>query len=368
MWLKELEADRLRNLKAAHVELPAGLAVIVGRNAQGKSSLLEAVYTLATGRSFRTRRNDDLISWEGGPLRVAGTVHSRAGRTRLTVVMDGAERSLLVDGEPQRELESFIGRLTAIDLTADRMNVLRGGPEERRRFLDRGIVGIEPSFLRVIGEYRRALQQRNAYLRRSSGRAGQELDAWDERLASAARELHQRRREYSMAVSASLGEIGRVLFRDDREVRIRYRPSPAAAREADPSEFEEIYRRSLAEGRDKDLALGHTFRGPHRDDLAVELDEMNLLRFGSAGQLRASMVALKLGKLALVHRSRGESPLFLMDDFDSDLDEIRASDLAGYLHEAGFQALVATSKEAMAERLGVPFVRIKVENGVARAG
>ncbi len=366
MWLKTLEADRLRNLRAVQLDLGAGLTVIAGRNAQGKTSLLEAAHLLATGRSFRTRRSDDLISWDGGPLRVAGTVHARVGRTGLTVVIDGPQRSLLVDGQESPDLESFIGRLNVIDLTADRMKVVRGGPEDRRKFLDRGIVGLEPSFLRVIGEYRKVLQQRNALLRQARGSQPAELNVWDERLVAAAVPLHRRRREYAVSVAAELGEISRILFpRSHKDVHLHYRPSPAEAGRRDPSKFPEIFAESLRKGRERDLGLGHTFMGPHRDDLRVDLDEMDLLRFGSAGQVRASMVALKLGKLSLIHRAIGETPLFLMDDFDSDLDEVRASDLAGYLNEAGFQALVATSKEAMAEGLGVPFQRIKVDEGVA---
>lgn len=366
MWLSEVEADRLRNLKAVRMEMPAGLTVLAGRNAQGKSSLLEAIYLLSTGRSFRTRRNDDLIAWDGGPLRVAGVVANRVGRTKLTVVMDGNARGLLVDGA-EHGLDTFLGRLDTVDLTGERMKVLRGGPDERRRFLDRGIVGLDPSFLHVIGEYRRVLLQRNALLRRPrvGGSAGHaELDVWDEHLVNAARELHQRRRQYAVTLSSAMGEAGRVLFTKGEELTLRYAPSPSQAAERDPADFHECLREALAKSRDRDVALGHTFRGPHRDDLVVELDGVDLRRFGSAGQVRASMVALKLGKLSLLQNDRGETPLFLMDDFDTDIDEKRAADLAGYLDEAGFQAVVATSKEAMIDRLGVPFARFKVENGV----
>lgn len=374
MWLSDLEADRLRNLKAVSVGLPAGLTVVAGRNGQGKTSLLEAIYLLGTGRSFRSRRNDELIAWEGGPLRVAGKLSSRVGRSRLTVVLDGAARGLLVDGV-QQDLEGFLGRLGVVDLTAERMRVVRGGPEERRRFLDRGIVGLDPSYLRSLGEYRRVLQQRNALLRSGSSGSAAEIAVWDERLVHAAAEIHRRRREYAVQLAARLGAAARALFppagREARagmgELRIRYQPSPAESREVEISSFNEVFTKHLARAHRRDQALGHTFLGPHRDDVAVELDGVDLRRYGSAGQVRASMIALKLGKLSLVQEDRGEAPLFLMDDFDTDLDEIRASALAEYLQGAGFQAIVATSKEAMAERLGVAFSKILVDDGTARA-
>ena len=181
MWLQDIEADRLRNLKAVSLSLPGGLSVVTGRNAQGKTSLLESIYLLATGRSFRTRKLEEMISHEGGPLRVAGNFSCRVGRSKLAVVLDEGSRHLLADNCEQ-EPASFIGRLDVVDLTGERMNVVRGAPLERRRFLDRGVVGLRPDYLKEIAEYRRVLAQRNALLRRGRGRP-EELDVWDEHTA-----------------------------------------------------------------------------------------------------------------------------------------------------------------------------------------
>ena len=370
MWLGRLEADRLRNLKAVVVDLPPGLVVVAGRNGQGKSSLLEAVYLLGTGRSFRTRHADELVCWSGGPLRVAGATVGRTGRSERKVLIDGAERRLVADGA-EVDLESFLGRLDVVDLTAQRMNVLRGEPAERRRFLDRGVVGLRPSFLRALGEYRRVLHQRNALLRGGGARGGEggpgrQLDAWDERLASAAREVHARRREYAVLLGAELGAAARMLFPEESEIRVRYRPSPHELLDSEVSEFSDIYLEALRRGRRRDQEVGYTCRGPHRDDVVLELDGVDLRRFGSAGQVRGTMIALKLGKLSLLGKQRGEAPIFLMDDFDSDLDEVRAAALADHLRRGGFQALVATSKEGMADRIGVPFTKILLSEGKVR--
>ena len=370
MWLRDIEADRLRNLKAVSLGLASGLTMVTGKNGQGKSSLLEAIYLLGTGRSFRTRKLAELIEWSGGPTRASGTVEGRQGRTRLTVVMDGDDRRLLADNS-ERRLEDFIGRLSVVDLTAERMLVLRGGPEERRRFLDRGLVGTRPSHLLVLGEYRRILRHRNALLRAMGGRADgarlAELRAWDDRLVRSAAEIHRSRREYAVVLGSRLGELGRMLFPRGGELRLRYRPSPAESASRDMTEFVEIMAKSLEKGRGRDVGTGYTGVGPHRDELRVELDEIDLRRFGSAGQVRASMVALKLGKLSVLQEARGEVPLFLMDDFDSDLDEVRAAALAGHLDAGGFQVIVATSKEKMIDRLGVKFRKVRMEDGEASA-
>ena len=150
-------------------------------------------------------------------------------------------------------------------------------------------------------------------------------------------------------------------------LHLAYKPSPAAATEADPESFEELYLSTLEQFRSRDLSLGYGSVGPHRDDLLVELDGVDLRRFGSAGQVRAAMVALKLAKLCLLQQDRGESPLFLMDDVDTDLDEVRAAAVAEFLQQESFQAVVATSKVDLVKRLGFGFMEVRMDGGTARA-
>lgn len=367
MWLRRLAADRLRNLRAIRVDLASGLTVVTGRNGQGKTSLLEAAYLLGTGYSFRTRRLEELVCRDGGPLRVAGEISRRTGEERLAVVVEPSERRLLAGGQ-ELDLEGYLGRLDLVALPGDAPRILRDGPDGRRRFLDSGLVGTQPAFLRILGEYRRVLAERNALLRsprRAEAGRGHELGVWDERLAASAARVHRERRAYATGLASRLGEVERALFPDGENFSLRYLPSPGAAGEDDPARFEQVYLERLEKDRPKDLAFGFTGSGPHRDDFVVELDGSDLRRFGSGGQVRAAMVALSVAKLGFLEESRGESPLFLMDDFDSDLDEPRGAALAEYLHGAGFQAVLVTAKEGLADRLTVPSLRIRMEHGEA---
>jgi DNA replication and repair protein RecF len=370
MWLRALNADRLRNLKSVDVKLTAGLTVVTGRNGHGKTSLLEAAYLLGTAHSFRTRRMEELVGWQGGPLRIAGEVAGLTVSNRLGLVVDQGARRLFVDGS-ERHLEDFLGRLDLVALPNEAMRILRDGPEGRRRFIDSGVAGSHPAYLRDLGAYRRVLGERNALLRKGEkGLAGirkEEMEAWEDRLAAAAARIHQQRRECAVGMASRMGPAERMLFPDGEELRIRYRPSPAATGEHDASRFAGLFRDALAEKRARDLALGFTAEGPHRDDFEVTLGGVDLRKFGSAGQLRAAMIALCAGKLGLLRDKRGETPLFLMDDFDSDLDEGRTRSLVDFLRDGGFQALMATSKDGFVDRLGVPFHRIRMEGGLARA-
>lgn len=370
MWLRELSADRLRNLKSVDVKLAAGLTVVTGRNGHGKTSLLEAVYLLGTGHSFRTRKLDELVGWQGGPLRLSGEVVGLSVTNRLGLAVDQGVRRLFVDGT-ERQLEVFLGRLDLVALPNEAMRILRDAPEGRRRFVDSGVAGLRPMFLRDLGAYRRVLAERNALLRSGGPGASvvrkQEMEAWEDRLAAAAARIHQQRREYLVGLASRMGPAERTLFPEGEAVRIRYRPSPASTGDIDPTKFASRFRDTLAQKRSRDQSLGFTAEGPHRDDIEVTLEGADLRRFGSAGQHRAAMIALCAGKLGLLSEERGEAPLFLMDDFDSDLDEDRTKSLVEFLRDGGFQAIMATSKDGFVNRLGVPFHRIKMEGGLARA-
>ncbi len=370
MWLRSISADRLRNLKSVDVGVPPGLTVVTGRNGQGKTSLLEAIYLVGTAHSFRTRKWDELIDWQGGPMRVAAEVTGLGVTQNLGLVVDGGERRLLVDGV-ERGLTDFLGRLDLVALTADGMRTLRDGPEGRRRFVDSGIAGLYPSFLRDLGAYRRVLAERNALLGRGhrTGRRATvaELDAWDDRLALAAERVHRRRREYLLGLGSRLGPAERTLLPEGSEIAILYRPSPEKVAEHDPSQFAEAFKSVLADKRARDAALGFTADGPHRDEVEVTLSGVDLRKYGSAGQVRSAMLVLCAGKLSLLRDERREAPIFLMDDFDSDLDELRTSSLLEFICGEGYQAIMATAKDGFLDRLGVPFHRIRMEGGLARA-
>jgi DNA replication and repair protein RecF len=344
------------------LDLPPGVTLVTGRNGQGKTSVLEAAYLAATGRSFRTTRTEEVVDRGGGPLKVSAEVRGLVGASTIGVVIAEGQRRLLVDGI-ERPIGAFLGRLDVVALATDASRMLRDGPEGRRRFLDSGIVGLRPGYLSDLGEYRRVLAERNALLRRA--RAGRELDAWDDRLAATGSRIQAQRRAYVLELACRLGAAERALLADGEEIRIRYRPSPEPSIADAP--LDDTIREALKRGRSRDLTLGFTAEGPHRDDVATTFSGADIRVFGSAGQLRSTMIALCAGKLGLLRERHQESPLFLMDDFDSDLDESKVRALVDFLREGAFQALLATAKDGYLDRLGFSFPAFRMEGGLARA-
>ncbi len=337
-----IEVESVRNLVRQRVGL-APMVVVSGANAQGKSSFLEAAYLLATTRSFRVVDPREAIAHGAPHLRVAGAVRGATGAVceiGMGLPKARGERSLSV-GQSDAKLAEYLGLLPTLALAGDSLRSIAGSPAERRRFTDRATAAADPVHLGDLGEYRRALGQRNELLRVGAG--DRELDAFEQVLARSGERLARRR---ARQVEAWQHEIGAwpELFPEGETVRLRYRRAGLGTEDASAERLAE----KLAAARARDRQLGRTSVGPHRDDLALEAQGVDLLRFGSAGQVRSALSALTLAQARSVRASRGgEPPLLVLDDVDTDLD---AGRLAALLRAAAAegQVLAASSKPDLA--------------------
>jgi DNA replication and repair protein RecF len=340
VWVRGLELNDLRNVRSAGLELGPGLNVFLGSNAQGKTTLLEAVGLLARGRSFRTEDARSLIRRGATRLQARGTSASNGRETSLEVELGADGRRLRVDGRvvPPRE---YNGRLEVIVYSTDRLRVIHGPMRERRVYLDRGASALWPAYRQVHREFERVLEQRNAAL---EGRR-RDLPAWNERFAELGGRLRFRRAEYVRRLSAALEDGYRP--RGER-YGIAIQPEAGAG-------SEETHRRALErqlhESQGREQAAGRTLVGPHRDTIAFLVDGEEASERASSGQARSLLLALALATLALYREERGESAVALLDDLDSELDEERAALLCQEVAERG-QALVTTAHPAWAERIG----------------
>ena len=339
--LRELEIRDLRNIRHAGVELHPALNVFVGRNAQGKTSLLEAVGLIARGRSFRTDDTPALIRRGASALLARTSAATTSRDTALEVELQRGKRWLRVDGHevPARD---YHGRLEVVVYSTDRLRVARGSMRERRLFLDRGGSALWPSYRRAVRDFERVLAQRNVAL----AERRRDLGAWSERFVELGACLRARRAVY----------VERL--RHAMEARRGFRPSgevydlrlPTAPDNASEDAQREALASALERARPQEDRAGRSLVGPHRDEVALTVDGHDAADGASAGQARSLLLALALATLAVHREETGEPAVALLDDLDSELDEERADQLCAEVVARG-QALVTTAHPAWAERL-----------------
>lgn len=353
MIAKSITIKDFRNVGAAELEFDPGLTVLRGDNAQGKTNMLEAVFAASWGRSFRAQRESDLIR-EGADCATVRLKFESAGRGQEILLRffrdPGRRREIEINGVPQKRAGELYGRFAAVLFVPAHLEIVRGAPEERRRFIDMALAREKPAALTLMNNYRRALEQRNRVLKDSRLFPGLEdlLAAWDGRLAQLGAELSAQR----AAFCEKLSEASRRVYAE------------LSGGEEFAAEFEcgggvtfDAAAQALAQSRADDLRVGYTTRGAHRDDIRISVAGKDGRRFASQGQQRSAVIALKLAEAQLLRDSAGEPPVLLLDDVLSELDAGRRDFL---LSRVGGMQRIVTACDAGAFTGGKVY---RVENG-----
>lgn len=349
MLLSAIEANGFRNL-GGRVEFGPGLNVLWGPNAQGKTNLLEAIYALANTKSFRTNQLREAIAFGADEAIVRGEV-ARGGLSRtIQMRLAGPRKEFYVNGKREQTVE-YIAHLDAVAFSFEELGIVRGEPAERRRFVDRGVVGLKPTYLKTLAEYNRILKQKNRLLRDAAEAAEASpqraaslrgtTEAWNQQLVGAGTRIHRARTLYVERLSRALAQN---LFGE--RIDVRYRSSFEG--KGDLSDYETLFGERLRLRLDAELAAGYALIGPHRDDLEIFVEGREVSRFGSAGQQRSALLILDLAQVSVYHESFEEYPVLLIDDIDAELDRDRIDRLLGHL-EGKAQTFVSTSKRDIAD-------------------
>jgi DNA replication and repair protein RecF len=346
----------VRNIRAAEFEMGPGLNVFVGRNAQGKTSILEAVGLLARGRSFRTDDTSTLIR-RGAPALWAGGRLERGGREeRVEVELSPGRRLLRLNGREVAARE-YQGHLEVVVYSTERLRVVRGGMRERRAFLDRAGAVVWPAYRHAQREYERVLAQRNAALQARRG----DLSVWDEQLVERGSRLRLRRADYVSRLRRALAALA-PLGAPDEGYDLVIEPDVQGLDDASA-------RHALAEAlrahRTAELRAGRSLAGPHRDAVRLLVAGREASDGASSGQARGLLLALCLATLLVYHEERGETPVALLDDLDSELDDERSAAVCRELERQG-QVLVTTAHPAWLRRLSSAGRVFEVRQGEVR--
>jgi DNA replication and repair protein RecF len=383
MHVERLRLTDFRNYRELDLVLPRGLVVFTGRNAQGKSNLLEAVMLAATSRSFRTSNDREAVRWGAGAhfARVDVTAARRNDTLHVEVVIsdigqpqEGApvrtadnpdlpqpppaafRKRIRINGVPRRAMD-LLGQLTVVVFAPTDLDLVIGSPAERRRFLDMTLCQVRPAYCRALSQYQKVVTQRAALLRRI--REGEDsphaLTFWDEQLARLAAPIMRERAAFLAQAEDPAARLYARLAHDEEgddngeegaplpaPLRLVYRPSYQGHLAGDDEAIAAGMRARLQELRRREVAQGVNVLGPHRDDLAFLAGDVDLSTYGSRGQQRSVALALKLAELAYIEQETGDQPILLLDDVLSELDAGRREDLLAAVRDLD-QVLLTTT-------------------------
>ncbi len=342
MQLDSIEATHFRNL-SGKIFWGSRLNIIFGNNGQGKTNWLEAIYVLARSKSFRTARLQEAIAFGHESAILSGRITGGTTLEReLQVSVQANTKSLLVNAK-REPLARYLTQLQVFSFTANDLEVVRGIPDARRRFVDRGIASLRPTYINTVSDYTRVIKQKNKILQSASENefsleATEDLLApWNDQLVQLAGQIHRARTDY---VECLNNLVERQLF-DRRDLVIRHVSSLEG--KGDLTDYETVLRQRLQLRMPAELAAGYALLGPHRDDLQILLDNREIRIYGSAGQQRSTLLLLDLAAISLYNSWHDDQPLFVIDDVDAELDERRIKDLLEYL-EGRTQTFITTSK------------------------
>jgi DNA replication and repair protein RecF len=352
MYLQSLYLQNFRNYTDQWVEFNAPKTILVGQNAQGKSNLLEAIELLATLKSHRTSRDRDLI--QGG--QETGLIKARLERNyveqelALTLRQSG-RKNLSLNQENVRRQFDFLGVINAVQFSCLDLDIVRGAPEVRRHWLDTLLIQLEPIYSHILTQYQHILKQRNALLKKLRQQQEEsqplntfdleQLPLWDQQLAEMGSRV-SRRRARVLTRLAPLAQAWHQQISGQTEfLAIAYEPNIVWP-EDDPQSVQQAFLAKIEQRRIAEQQLGASVVGPHRDEIALSINQTPAKSYGSQGQQRTLVLALKLAELSLIEEVVGEPPLLLLDDVLAELDLQRQNQLLAVIQDR-FQTLITTT-------------------------
>ena len=364
MLLSAIEAINFRNV-SGRIKWGPRLNIIYGNNGQGKTNWLEAIYLLARTKSFRTQRLQETIKFGEQLSVVRGTVTTGSELEReLQVSLHDNSKTIFVNTK-RETLARYLTQLQVFSFTATDLEIVRGMPDARRRFLDRGISSLRPAYLRTISDYSKVIKQKNRVLQLANeGEFSLEktedlLSPWNEQLVHLGALIHRAREDYVAGLNHVLE---RQLF-EKRDVTTRYVSSLEG--KGDLGDYESLLRSRITVRLPAEVSAGHALIGPHRDDLEILLDGREMRAYGSSGQQRSALLLLDLAAISLYNSSANDHPVFIIDDVDAELDEGRIKRLLEYL-ENRTQTFITTSKRSHVEGFFSRANVYEIEDGKVR--
>ena len=331
MIVDELKIINYRNYEQAHLKFHPRLNIFIGDNAQGKTNLLEAIYVCSAGKSFRTKRDIELINMEKIQAYIQVKLRKLNGDVNIEVRLNNdKKKGIKVNQIHLLKISELLGNLNVVLFSPEDLKLVKEGPSERRKFMDREISQISNKYYYNLSQYNKILQHRNKLLKNSRGKKI-DLEVWDEQLATAGAQVIFHRRNFIKKISLLSKLMHRKITESKETLKIVYDPNIKIKEDDDVNIIKEKILEKLKKSIDTDTYRGLTTVGPHRDDMKIIINELDVKTYGSQGQQRTAVLSLKLAELELIKGEVGEYPILLLDDVMSELDLNRQSYLINNL-------------------------------------
>lgn len=344
--LTKLHLADFRNYQSLDLTFKPGINLFIGANGQGKSNLLEAIHYLSLLRSFRTTKISNLYRWTTGTFLIRGDIQTTDTSTTRLGVQYGSQRRLVVNRDPINLASDFIGRFFCVTFVPEDIQLVKGSATDRRRFLDILASQLYPPYLPALQAYGKALKARNTLLRADRVDPRQ-VRAYDQVLVDRGTTVFHYRFQLIDRLKQAVAQVAPELYPPNRQLTLRYAPT-IDQQHQDQDAIAQAFHRELQQALDRDIARAHTQRGPHRDELHIYLDDKLLSQFGSEGQSRLAVLALKMAAGQLVmHDKQEDTVIWLVDDVVGELDQRARTAFFDCLARAHQAFVVATGKDVI---------------------
>ena len=351
MWIKKIKIKNFRNYEKEEINLEKNINIFYGQNAQGKSNIIESIFLCSLGKSFRAKKDNEMIKLneQNAMVEIEYEKSDREGKIKIEI---GNKKNIYLNGIKIKKLSELLGNLNIVIFTPDDINILKGGPQNRRRFLDIMISQLRPNYMHILNLYIKTMEQRNIYLRQIKEEHKDEnlLDIWDEKLSEYAIKIYEYRKEFIKKIIKKLDIIHKNITNNAEQIELDY---------ITECDSKEKYLKLLKERRKLDIIKGFTTKGVHRDDFMIYINKKDIKIFGSQGQNRTAMLSLKLAELQVIYDEIGEYPILLLDDFMSELDKTRRKNFLENIE--GTQVIITGTEKLDIENL--EYLEYNVSNG-----
>ena len=315
MYIEEIKLKNFRNYKNQEIKLKNGINLFYGNNAQGKTNIIESIFLCSMGKSFRARRDKELINFgaQNSSIEIKYNKKDREGKIKYII---GENKNIFINNIQIKKMSEILGNINIVLFSPEDINIIKDGPSNRRKFLNMLISQLRPNYIYIYNLYLKTIEQRNIYLKNITieNKNNDLLDIYDEKLAEYGIIINKYREEFINKIKEKIEKIHKKVTKEKEEIKIKY---------ISDCFKKEDFLKQLKENRKQDILKGYTSLGIQRDDIYFYINSKKIDIYGSQGQQRTSILSLKLAELEIIKDEIGENPILLLDDFMSELDEER---------------------------------------------